>query len=100
MKGKQLLSVILTTTIIMISAVTYIAVLLLQQEYLQTAQAFPCNGNNGEEYCTGYHDGAIQAHRDFKTGDDLNVDQHRCTGSEEYCTGYNTGYSDEQDFLG
>ena len=65
-----------------------------------TAQAFPCNGNNGEEYCTGYHDGAIQAHRDFKTGDDLDVDQHRCTGSEEYCTGYNTGYSDEEDFLG
>jgi hypothetical protein len=41
------------------------------------------------------HDGAIQAHRDFKTGDDLDVDQHRCTGSEEYCT----GFSDE-DFLG
>jgi hypothetical protein len=44
--------------------------------------------------------GAIQAHRDFKTVDDLDVDQHRCTGSKEYCTGYNRGYSDEEDFLG
>ena len=39
----------------------------------QTAQASPCNGDNGKEYCTGYHAGAIQAHKDFKTGDDLDV---------------------------
>ena len=78
---------------------TAIALLLIQQ-YPQTAQASPCNGDNGKEYCTGYHDGAIQAHKDFKTGDDLDVDQHRCTGSTEYCSGYERGYNDEQDFLG
>ncbi len=103
MKGtEQLLSVTLATTtvvIIMISAITTIALSLLQQ-YPQTAQAFPCNGNNGKEYCTGYHDGAVQAHRDFKTGDDIDVDEHRCTGSTEYCNGYDRGYSDEEDFLG
>jgi hypothetical protein len=100
MKGMQLLSGILPRTMfIMISVVTSIALLLLQQ-HPQIAQAFPCNGDNGEEYCTGYHDGAIQAHRDFKTGDDMDIDQHRCTGSTEYCSGYKRGYSDEQDFLG
>jgi hypothetical protein len=102
MKGMQLLSVMLATTIVvMISAITTIALLLLlQQQYPQTAQAFPCNGDNGKEYCTGYHDGAIQAHGDFKTGNDMDVDQHRCTGSTEYCNGYDRGYSDEEDFLG
>ena len=101
MKGKLSL-VILTTTIIMACAATTIAVVLLlqEQQYLQTAQASPCNGDNEKEYCTGYHDGAIQAHKDFKSGDDLDVDQHRCTGSTEYCNGYDRGYSDEEDFLG
>jgi hypothetical protein len=86
MKGKLSL-VILTTTIIMVSAATTIAVVLIQQ-YPQTAQASPCNGDSEKEYCTGYHDGTVQAHKDFKTGDDLNVDQHRCTGGTEYCNGY------------
>ena len=102
MKGKLSL-VILTTTIIMVCAATTIAVILLlslQEQHPQTAQASPCNGDNGKEYCTGYHDGAIQAHKDFKTGDDLDIDQHRCTGSTEYCSGYERGYNDEQDFLG
>jgi hypothetical protein len=99
MKGtKQLLSVTLATTTVanMISAIT----MSLLQQYPQTAQAFPCNGNNGKEYCYGYHDGAVQAHRDFKSGDDMDVDQHTCSGSTEYCNGYNRGYSDEEDFLG
>lgn len=26
----------------------------------QTAQAFPCVGGSVKEYCTGYHDGAVQ----------------------------------------
>ena len=75
LKGK-LSSVILTTTIIMMCAATTIAVVLLlslQGQHPQTAEASPCNGDNGKEYCTGYHDGAIQAHKDFKTGDDLDV---------------------------
>ena len=58
MKGKLSL-VILTTTIIMVYAVTTIAVLLIQQ-YPRTAQASPCNGDNGKEYCAGYHDDAVQ----------------------------------------
>ena len=105
LKGK-LSSVILTTTIIMVCTTTTIAVILLllslslQGQHPQTAQASPCNGDNGKEYCTGYHAGAIQAHKDFNTGDDLDVDQHRCTGSTEYCSGYGRGYNDEQDFLG
>jgi hypothetical protein len=101
MKGKLSL-VILTTTIVMVcaAATTAVALLLLQEQYPRTAQASPCNGDNGEEYCTGYHDGAIQVHKDFKTGNDLDVDQHRCTGSTEYCSGYKRGYNDEQDFLG
>jgi hypothetical protein len=86
-----MLSVMVATTI----AIMTFAI-LLQQQYLQTAQAFPCNGDSEKEYCTGYHDGAVQAHKDFKTGDDLDVDQHRCTGSTEYCNGYDRVYSDEE----
>jgi hypothetical protein len=48
-----------------------------------------------------YHDGANQAYRDYKTGHDLDIDQHRCTSnSNDYCNGYARGYSDEADFLG
>jgi hypothetical protein len=81
------------TTTIMISA----TITVLQH---QTAQAFPCVGDSVKEYCTGYHNGAIQAHTDYNTGQDLDVDQHRCTGSAAYCNGYNRGYTDEADFLG
>jgi hypothetical protein len=85
----------------MLAMVTIIfaAVTVLQQYYL-TAHAFPCVGHSRKEYCTGYHDGAIQARRDYKTGHDLDVDQHRCMGNLEYCNGYNRGYSDQADFLG
>ena len=96
MKGTHLAAPI----VIMISAAIIIATLLLLQQYPQTAQAFPCIGHSGKEYCAGYHDGAIQAHTDFKNGDDIDVDQHTCTGSTEYCNGYDRGYSDEEDFLG
>ena len=75
-------------------------IIIITRTNRQTAQPSPCNGDNGKEYCTGYHAGAIQAHKDFNTGDDLDVDQHRCTGSTEYCSGYGRGYNDEQDFLG
>ena len=73
---------------------------LLQQQYHQIAQAFPCVGHSAKEYCMGYHDGAIQANRDYKIGNNLDVDQHRCTASALYCNGYNRGYSDQADFLG
>ena len=93
---KNSLSIILAAAIIIFVSITIL------QQYYQTAQAFPCIGHNAKEYCTGYHDGAIQAHRDFKTGDDMDVDvdEHRCTGIKEYCNGYDRGYSDEEDFLG
>jgi hypothetical protein len=84
----------LAMAIIIIAAIT-----ILQQHY-QTAQAFPCVGHSKKEYCIRYRDGAIQAYRDYKTGNDLDVDQHICNGSEEYCNGYNGGYSDESYFLG
>jgi hypothetical protein len=52
-------------------------------------------------YCMGYHNGAIQANRDYKVGNNLDVDQHRCTAASAlYCNGYNRGYSDQADFLG
>ena len=89
---------LLVTTIITISATTGITLLL---QYYQTAQAFPCIGDYVKEYCTGYHDGAIQANRDFKTGQDLDIDQHSCAHNVTlYCNGYNRGYNDEADFLG
>ena len=72
---------------------------LIIEEY-EATQAFPCIGNSTTDYCAGYHDGGIQAYGDYKTGNDLDVDQHRCTSSTEYCNGYNRGYSDEADFLG
>lgn len=88
----------MVTTIITISATTGITLLL---QYYQTAQAFPCIGDHVKEYCTGYHDGAILAYRDFNTGHDLDISQHPCTrNSTDYCNGYNRGYSDEADFLG
>jgi hypothetical protein len=74
---------------------------MLPLEYPQNAQAFPCGGDHIKEYCTGYHDGAIQAHRDFDTSHDLNIDQHPCARNiTAYCHGYNRGYNDEADFLG
>ena len=62
MKATQLLSVMVATTTIAIM----IIVTLLQQ-FLQTAQASPCIRRGQKEYSTGYHDGVVQAHRDFKT---------------------------------
>jgi hypothetical protein len=93
---KRVLVMLAETIIIMISAVITI------QQLQQTAQAFPCVGDSSlnEEYCTGYHDGAIQAHKDFNTIHGLDVEQHRCAGSVDYCNGYNRGYSDESDILG
>jgi hypothetical protein len=76
----------------------FAAIIVLQHN--QTAQAFPCVGHSAKEYCTGYHDGAVEAHRDYKTQNDLDVDQHQCTAGILYCNGYNRGYSDEADFLG
>jgi hypothetical protein len=75
------------------------SILTVQQQY-QIAYAFPCVGEGVEEYCTGYHDGAIQAHRDYNSGNNLGIDHHPCTSSADYCGGYNRGYSDEVDFLG
>ena len=92
----------LTKTIV-ISAASITALLLPLLQYLQqVAQAYPCVGDGSltERYCIGYHDGAIQAHRDFHTGHGLDVDQHTCTASIDYCNGYPRGYSDESDILG
>ena len=87
----------LVTTIIIISATS----ITLLQQYYQTAQAFPCVGHSAKEYCTGYRDGAVQAKRDFKTGQDLDIDQHPCIRNGTlYCNGYSRGYNDEADFLG
>ena len=81
-------------TIVIIS----LAVVTSTYPYNQTAQAFPCGGS--KDYCIGYRAGAIQAKRDYNTGNDLATDQHLCAqNSIAYCRGYNRGYSDETDFL-
>ena len=85
--------------LMMLAMTIMIAATIIVQQH-QTTQAFPCVGDSVKEYCTGYHDGAIQAHRDFTTGHDLDIDQHRCIGSVDYCNGYNRGYCDEANFLG
>ena len=91
---KEILLRLLVVITIMISAIS----ITVQQ---QTAQAYPCIGGSVKEYCIGYHDGAIQAHRDFYTGHNLGTDQHQCKdNSTEYCNGYDRGYNDEADFLG
>lgn len=72
-------------------------------EHIQEAKAFPCIGDANKEYCIGYHSGAIQAHRDYNSGDDNNIgleNQHQCRTNPEYCKGYDRGYNDESDFLG
>jgi hypothetical protein len=81
------------------TTIIFVAITILQQ-YYQTAQAFPCVGHSAKEYCTGYHDGAVQATRDYKIANDLDVDQHECTASDLYCNGYSRGYNDQADFLG
>ena len=74
--------------------------MILPQQY-NIVQSFPRVGNSVKDYCVGYHDGAVQAEIDFKTGHDLDIDQHRCTHkSTDYCNGYDKGYDDEADFLG
>src|SRR5919206_4722430 len=85
-----------------ITIITIMLNVLQQQQYGQAAaNAFPCVGDTLREYCMGYHDGAIQAHRDYNSGDDnISLNQHRCTLIPEYCKGYDRGYNDEADFLG
>ena len=80
---------LLVTTIIIIISTTTVTILL--QQYHQIAQAYPCVGGSAKQYCTAYHDGAVQAKRDFKTGKDLDIDQHSCTASDLYCNGYSRG---------
>ena len=47
-------------------------------EYPQTAHAFLCVGGQVKEYCIGYYNGAIQAHKDFNTEQDLDISRHTC----------------------
>jgi hypothetical protein len=83
------------------SLMVVIIVLFVMISITNTAQAYPCRGHSAREYCIGYHDGAIQAHRDYNSGNDWDHEQHRCThDTNEYCNGYIRGYIDEEDFLG
>jgi hypothetical protein len=92
--------ILLTILVTIITIPTAIAI-IQQYFHYQTAQAYPCVGEGTKEYCNGYHDGAVQADRDYKAGHDLDVSQHPCIGNNtKYCSGYNRGYSDEADFLG
>ena len=69
-------------------------------DIIKSAYAFPCKGGVGEEYCSGYHAGAIQADKDDSANRNLDVYQHRCTSTtQQYCQGFVNGYNDEADFL-
>jgi hypothetical protein len=67
---------------------------------------FPCAGGTGVEYCSGYHDGAVQADRDdaemSKGTGSVDVNKHLpCVNSNpDYCRGFIKGYDDEADILG
>ena len=66
---------------------------------VKSAYAFPCKGGIGDEYCSGYHAGAIQADKDDNAGH-VDINLHPCTQSAEYCRGYQNGYNNEAGFLG
>ncbi|HYZ51654.1 MAG TPA: hypothetical protein VE593_12265 [Nitrososphaeraceae archaeon] len=69
-------------------------------DVVKSAYAFPCKGGIGEEYCSGYHAGAIQADKDDNANRNLDVSQHRCTSTiQQYCQGFVNGYNDEVGFL-
>ena len=69
-------------------------------DVIKSAYAFPCKGGIGEEYCSGYHAGTIQADKDDNANRNLDVFQHRCTSTiQQYCQGFVNGYNDEADFL-
>ena len=69
-------------------------------DVVKSAYAFPCKGGVGEEYCRGYHAGAVQADKDDNANRDLDVSQHRCTSTiQQYCQGFVNGYNDEVGFL-
>jgi hypothetical protein len=66
---------------------------------VKSAYAFPCKGGTGEEYCSGYHAGAVQADKDSNTGR-VDMTLHPCSQSPDYCRVYENGYNDEAGFLG
>jgi hypothetical protein len=69
-------------------------------DVVKSAYAFPCKGGIGEEYCGGYHAGAIQADKDDNASRNLDVFQHRCVSTiQQYCQGFVNGYNDEVGLL-
>ncbi|HEY6882401.1 MAG TPA: hypothetical protein VI278_00005, partial [Nitrososphaeraceae archaeon] len=42
-------------------------------DVVKSAYAFPCKGGVGEEYCRGYHAGAIQADKDDNANRNLDL---------------------------
>ena len=74
-----------------------------QSTSLKSSPPFPCAGGTGVEYCSGYHDGAVQADRDdaemSKGTGSVDVNKHLpCVNSNpDYCRGFIKGYDDEAD---
>jgi hypothetical protein len=72
----------------------------------KSSTPFPCAGGTGVEYCSGYHDGAVQADRDnavmSKGSGSVDVNKHLpCVNSNpDYCRGFIKGYDDEANILG
>ena len=91
-------AVILAASIVGATTITTTISQFSSIDVVKSTYAFPCKGGIGEEYCSGYHAGAIQAYKDDKAGHVVNL--YRCIQSDEYCSGYQNGYTDEAGFLG
>ena len=60
----------------------------------------PCGGGSTQEYCRGYHDGAVQVDNEDEArgaGSPIGLGFHGCPydSTPEYCKGYERGYNDE-----
>jgi hypothetical protein len=90
----------IATLFTIIALMTAITITSLTYAIQDLPYAFPCKGGIGEEYCSGYHVGAIQADKDDNANRNLDVSQHRFTATiQQYCQGFVNGYNDEVGFL-
>src|SRR5438093_5828813 len=62
------------------------------------AEHFSCEGGTGDIYCSGYHDGAVQADDDYNNHGFIDQAKHPCKSMTEFCAGYSKVNEDEADF--
>src|SRR6188472_3535547 len=97
---SSVVSALLAASIVGATTITTTISQFSSIDVVKSTYAFPCKGGIGEEYCSGYHAGAIQADKDDNANRNLDVSQHRCTSTiQQYCQGFVNGYNDEVGFL-